>query len=382
MAGGATLLLLAALIAPQGERKSRERGPPPLPVEGRLLGEGDAPLAGWSIGALDRWDAGPSFVASRGTHPTALTDSHGGFRFEPGPGPAFLLVARSPDASTSFVFEDFTLDGSEIVLRTERAGGFPREYVEGEVYGPDGRVPLGAKIGTYSDETHESSAAEVTGTSFRLGPLRPGRHVLSVEAEGMPLRRMPIQIAENALTDLGAIRLESPGWIQVRLGGAVPPQDERVITSTWRDGIWSGGVTSNAGESGRSGPRAPGRYLLRTQHSRWMAPDTRVDVVAGQVTEAELTLVPATTRTFVVRVPAEDPATRLSMRVTSRDGAFVWEHENTYRSRDRFAFDVEGLVPGSYRLEARTRRAVTGVLVHEFAVLDLHRETGQVEIAF
>jgi hypothetical protein len=39
-------------------------------------------------------------------------------------------------------------------------------------------------------------------------------------------------------------------------------------------------------------------------------------------------------------------------------------------------------VPGSYRLEARTRRAATGVLVHAFDVLDLHPETGQVEIAF
>jgi hypothetical protein len=383
MAVGATLLLLALVVAPQGKRAAREDGPPPAPVEGRLLGEHDAPLAGWSIGALDRWDAGSSFVANRGTHPTALTDAHGGFRFEPRPGPAFLLVARSPDASTSFVFEDFTLDGSEIVLRTERAGGFPREYVEGEVYGPDGRVPLGAKLGTYSDETHESSAAEITGSSFRLGPLRPGRHMLYAVVEGLPPLRMPLEIAAGVVTDVGALRLEEPGWIQVYLRGAVPSRHELVVASLWRDGsIRSGGVRSNGGESGRSEPLAPGAYVLRARRRGWMIPDTLVEVVAGQVTEAELTIVPATTRTFVVRVPAADPATRLSLCVTARDGAFVWEHENTYRGRDNFTFDVEGLAPGDYRLEARSPRTATGVLVHEFTVHDLHPETGHVEIAF
>lgn len=380
----ATLLLLAALVAPQGGRRSREDGPPPAPVLGRLLDEHDAPLAGWSIHAVDT-AVNVQKVARHGStaYPSAVTELDGGFRFEPGPGPSFVLIARSTDASTSFVFEDFTLDGGEILLRPELAGGFPREYVEGEVIGPDRRVPFGARIGTYSDETFESSAAELTDSSFRLGPLRPGRHVLYVNAEGFPLQRTSLEIVAGIVTHVGVIPLVAPGWIQVGLGGAVPPPHELVVASLWRDGsIRSGGVRANAGENGRSEPLAPGTYVLRARRRGWMISDTRVEVVAGQITEVELVIVPATTRTFVVHVPAEDPATRLFMHVTTGDGTFVWTHENTYRGRDNFTFDVEGLVPGAYRLEARSPRAATGVLVHEFEVLDLHPEIGHAEIAF
>jgi hypothetical protein len=122
--------------------------------------------------------------------------------------------------------------------------------------------------------------------------------------------------------------------------------------------------------------------VLRARRLDRMIRDTRVEVTAGEVTEVELEIVPSTTRTFVARVPTEDPATRLAFRVTSTDGAFVWEYENTYRRQHSFAVGVEGLVPGDYRLEARSPRAATGVLVHAFSVLDLHPETGPVEIAF
>jgi hypothetical protein len=392
MAAGATLSLLAALVAlvpPQVERKSREAEPPPAPIQGRLLGEHDEPLAGRTIHALDS-AVNADKVAARGSraYPSALTDVDGGFRFEPGPGPSFLLVARAPDASTSFVFEDFTLDGSEILLRTELAGGFPREYVEGRILGVDGKTPLGTHVSlssfwgwsaTYLAQPVAETRIEVTGRSFRLGPLRPGRYVLAVEG-AWPLR-LPLVVEEGVLADVGELHLQPPGRIRVRFVGEVPP--DAVVGSTfWMDGARSGGVRRAADGSGLSGPRAPGEYLVRTQGRAWRAPDARVQVVAGEIADVELVLQPATVRTFVARVPTEDPATRLAFRVTSDDGTFLWEYENTYRGKNCFAVDVEGLVPGDYRLEARSPRAATGVLVHEFAVHDLHPETGHVEIAF
>ena len=108
----------------------------------------------------------------------------------------------------------------------------------------------------------------------------------------------------------------------------------------------------NYAELGRSEPLAPGSYLLRTRERRWYAPDARVEVESGRTARVEVVLQPATTRTFVMRVPKRDPSTRVHLRIATPDGATFSEHECVFRSKDRFVIDVLGLPPGRYRASA------------------------------
>lgn len=71
-----------------------------------------------------------------------------------------------------------------------------------------------------------------------------------------------------------------------------------------------------------------------------------------------------------MQVPESDPAIHMRPNVTSKDGSFSWDRDNVYRARKNiFAYDVEGLRPGSYRVVATSPSS--GRLEAELEVLDL-----------
>jgi hypothetical protein len=60
----------------------------------------------------------------------------------------------------------------------------------------------------------------------------------------------------------------------------------------------------------------------------------------------------------------------MTLRVVAKNGSSVWQHENDYRGRgNNFVYDVQGLLPGLYRIEAQSPSS--GHLAAEFEVLDL-----------
>jgi hypothetical protein len=306
-------------------------------------------------------------------------------------GRGLALVLRSPDDGTVAVRENFRLDGQDLVLRTGSEDR-PTGFVEGLLVGQDGTRLEKPSIRVWNPETYRMAAAEFRGERFRVGPMPPGEYVLCAGAEGFPESLVLVQVEPYSTRDVGTLSLDWPGWIEVHLDcpGITLGPEEVVFTALFRDGgQWGALRDGPAAEKpprgmcalgasiaeplpprGRSRPLAPGRYLLRTQHSSGVAPDVQVEVLPRRTTEVELALLPATTRTLVVKVAESDPAIRMKLKVNSCVGSYCWEYENAYRSRhNNFVFVVEGLVPDSYRVEASSPSS--GRLVSEFEVLDL-----------
>lgn len=309
-----------------------------------------------------------AFDRPRRSGPTRFevaTDPEGRFRFAAVPGPAFSLVARSPDRSVVAVHEDFQLDGREVVVRVgpgDRASGF----VEGVLVGPDGDAPIGSFATVGSARGFDCLSAELTGARFRLGPLRAGEHLMSAGAEGFGRLHGPLALVADATLDLGTLTLDRPGWIEVRssVRGATPRPDEVVLIGLWRDGKWRAGGIRTLAEAVRSDVLAPGRYLLRTRGMRHRAADRVVEVRSGETTAIELELVPATERVLALRVPSGDPSTHVRLRVLDAAGNTVEDDELTYRELDCFWRGVLGLTGGTYRVEAHspTGRSLLGEL--------------------
>ena len=388
------MLPLAAFVL-LAQRPPLDAPAPRPPIHGRLLDELNAPLAHWSV-AAETSCVNLASQLSRGNWTLqTTTDSSGRFTFDPAPGPAFLLVLRPPDESFAVVREDFLLE-SEIVLRL-RTGDRPSSFVEAVLLGPGGRSLEDAELSTSPEFPWSYFSAERTGDRFRLGPLPPGEHLLRATAPECPPIVFSRHLGPDATLDLGLLTFERPGWIEIDLRDerVARASDERVISRILSEGVhgcghvYSGALPSNEGmcglaaliprppiEVGRSTPLAPGRYLLRTIDRRWHAPDRFVDVVADRATSVVLTLEPATTRTFAVRVPSRDPSTRASLRVESRDGSIVREEECIFRKKDSFVLDVYGLPLGHYRIEARTPAGLRREYAYEVTSLaDDYRPT-------
>ncbi|HEX6883078.1 MAG TPA: carboxypeptidase-like regulatory domain-containing protein [Planctomycetota bacterium] len=348
-------------------------------LAGRCLDELGAPLAGWTVGAEDQ----PTNLGRSERFRTA-TDGSGRFAFTQDLGRSFALVLRSPDGLVVALREDFVLDGSELVLQL-RAEDRPTSFLAGELSGPLGEELANGRL-SFRRNGLASIQAELRGGRFRVGPLAPGEYSLSASADGYPWLSDECSVEAYTTLDIGALRLAPPGWIRVRIAHPGVELGERDLVLThvlacgrsWRAGIRNGpmaetpltGGCAFASQElpprGLSRPLAAGRYLLRTQDRRWAAPDVWVDVSPGRIAELEITLVPATVRTLVLRLPDGDPSIRAWLGVTSADGEYRYERWNTHRGKSGFGFDVDGLLQGTYSLEARSGSGRT--LVGSFEV--------------
>jgi len=81
-----------------------------------------------------------------------------------------------------------------------------------------------------------------------------------------------------------------------------------------------------------------------------------VDVRSGATSEVRFALVPATVRELEFRVPPGDPSISVMVRVTSSDGTreYAAWHPYSWRKGDLLRCEVQGLLRGNYRLEARS----------------------------
>jgi len=371
-------------------------------VRGRLLDELGAPLPGWSV--VVQSGTGGFLQASE----PVFTDEAGQFSIYELVASSFAFVLRSPADGAVVVREDFRLDGSEIDLRL-RPEDRPTGFLEGLLVGPQGELLRDARVEvcrSWSIIDRQAWLEANTGQSggrFRLGPLSPGEYVLVASSEGLPALELRTRVESHATRYLGTLCLEAPGWIAVDVvhPGVTLGPTEVVSTVLRRDGIHpSGSIRNGPGSAmpptgmcgfgasllealpprGRSRDLAPGRYVLSTRDRRWAASDVCVDVLPGRTTWVEVTLVPATTRTIEVLVPETAPFVRLDLKVSSSDGKTCWDEEVTCRARGgRFVHDVQGLLTGTYRLEARSPGG--GRLEAEFQVLDLGRAS-PIEVAF
>ncbi len=333
------------------------------PVHGRLLDQTGAPLAGWWVGALRSWNE-----RHREPEERCRTDEDGRFRLDPSPATPFALSVRSPASvhpPVVVIREDFGLDGGELELRL-RPEDWPTAFLEGQWLGPhspEERLLCRAPEGT------EEQDAVFTGDRFRIGPLPAGEYELVACRDNYLSFPFAATTVPSTTRDIGPLKLDSLGFVAVTLerGGVELDADYPVITDLYRDGLRCGRVYNHVLpwgmcglaamvpiELGRSQPLVAGRYLLRTHGPSWFAHDRLIEVVGERTTEVVLRLEPATTRTFVVRVPDRDPSIRAHLVIDLRDGTRFSEAENVNRRGGSFTFDVASLIVASYRVRATT----------------------------
>src|SRR5262249_49333475 len=140
---------------------------------------------------------------------------------------------------------------------------------------------------------------------FRIGPLRAGRYVVSVQAEGTGMLKCePFTLEPRATKDVGTLLLERGGRIHATLRPPAGVPLSRYIQSYVLANGRAVAFLHTAGTSGGSRVCQPATYVVHTRQNEWYAPDKTVDVRAGATVEVELVLQPATTRTLAFVAPA------------------------------------------------------------------------------
>ena len=352
-------------------------------VAGVVLDERDAPLVVWQVTAIAPGEPGLWLRED-------YTDADGRFRLVNCPTQRFALAVRAPEERFGVpvaVVDDFELGQDDLVI-TIRDADHPTAFLTGRVAAADGRV-LVQPLVVY-DSGFAGTSLGVTPDAegrFRIGPLRPAVYALVAQAAEMGELRVPaFELAAREEKNVGELVLEPPGTIHVRLNvaeGAAPL--EGIHTDLFWDSKLSRELVGRLVYSGLDGTSAKlgrGRYRLHTRSSKWHTSDQEVEVVPGTISEVELALQPATSRTLSFRVPTGDASVRLDLRVRDERGDVVEDYtgpmRNAMRNGDAFGLIIGGLVPGAYSFEARTDngRSAAG----SFDVLDLEPLAAAIEI--
>jgi hypothetical protein len=291
-------------------------------LAGRVLDEGDRPLEGWHVAAAERSEPGLWLNED-------YADASGAFELVDCPRKPFVLAVRSPAepfGDPIVLFDAFRPGDQELVIHVPDAD-VPSATVTGQMVSADGNPLVQPRVGCVSELSGfgmESFPGELG--RFRIGPMRPGRYALRIEADGMGSANLePFELRANETHDVGTVVLERAGRLHVRL--RIP-----------------------------EGSAAPDH--LRTRGS-WCAPDAHFEVVPGAETELELVLEPATSRVVAFTLPAGDAAVRLHVIVRDAQGRTVQDYDGYERleagtSPLAFRLGVGPLVIGSYSVEART----------------------------
>ncbi len=194
-----------------------------------------------------------------------------------------------------------------LVRNGVRAGGEPielvvdtiaeRGWLVGRVLDPTG-VPVAARVRVVRDEETVSREIQqydgdpITGR-FRAGPLLPGVHLVTVEAEGWPMLKLdPVSVASRE-KDLGDVKLVKPASLRILVRApGVPEHELRVSLSgpfEGRDAAVSDGRVSVDG-------LAPGHWRVQLTRngvaSRSTRSPTKFELEAGGTTEIELSADP------------------------------------------------------------------------------------------
>lgn len=335
-------------------------------LAGHVRDERGEPLVGWQVAAVKLEHVG---LWLRDTH----TDTAGAFELVNCPAGAFLLAVRSPDdpwGEPALLTGEFQLGARDLELVVPTSAQ-PTARVTGRVLDSAGNVPAGASVvlapGPHTGGVPVPLAAD---GHFRLGPTRPGPGVLTIwTRDHAPLETEVFTLRAGQELDLGTLRLEAPGYLEVQARGLDSPLPPTAIAglTLLRAERWAGSVQFQDG-LGRSGPLAPGEYVVSGHEDDWYADDARVTIEPGQTHALELVFRPAGRQELEFVVPEGDLARRFELLVRDTDGRVTHHHWTGYRPADRYTASAGGLPPGDYTFEAWTdtgRRAAGGFTLLE-----------------
>ena len=349
-------------------------------VGGTLCDDTGTALHGWRVAAVYLDHVG---IWRR----SAITDEAGTFLLENCPKPPFSLAVTSPKdrfGEPVLLHHDVVLGMRDLQLVAPR-NLHPNCMVRGRAVDATGAaVPFATvSVGWSASPSFRRTETAAADGTFRLGPLRPERYDVRVDAEGLAPAFVPgFELRSDDDHDLGDIALARPGFVRIRASTGSHPVPG--IESTFSVAVVdpeSGahlGSIEIADQSGKSTELPPGRVRIVGRASAWCATDVEVEVEGDKTVDADLAFVPATSRALAFVLPARDPARRIECVV--RDGAgHVVARSTAVPGRDNALRSwIGGLVPGTYTVHATTDTGLAGNAA--FVVTDLRPDANPIRI--
>lgn len=322
-------------------------------LRGVLLDHRRQPLIGWRIAAIDQGTDGIGITCS----------SRAGGQFELPqlqPGTVVQLRASRRDRAAG-AMPDATLDhvivGPEPVEFVVADPSTDRGTLYAAVVDPDGNACRASLDIWHLDRRCFGHYAAETG-QFAI-ELPAGRLQIEVHGEALPTEHLPpCPVPAGASIDLGTIKLRPAAIVFGRVygpgGGALTGMTVRVLCN----GEIQSGVDCAAG-SYRSGPLAPGSYVVLAQADGCAPQRQSLELVAGEQRELDCSLAAGVVARIRVDVPrGADVGNAVVVAALGAGDALLWQGGLRLDKGER-----EGqlwLGEGSYRIVVFGRRGWRG----------------------
>ena len=255
-------------------------------ISGRVIDREGQPLAGWNC------YADPSHWSDQGVvHPrNDRTDADGRFLLANlGDCPHSVSVSAPgeiPVPPRARVEE--VLPGTEDLEIVVGDRETPSAHLRGGLTAEDGSVPSDASVIVFPVGSSRGLFAvfdSETG-AFRRGPLMPGSYQLVVDRGGRGvLQTGVIHLAGGERRDLGILRIEAPGRIELSIHG-IPEDHIAQLEPTADHGFSTEELVFEDGRF-RSPELAPGTWLVRVRRDWLCVRDALVEVTSGETAVIE-----------------------------------------------------------------------------------------------
>ena len=327
-----------------------------LVLRGRVVDEQDKPAPQVPVSASlenpgkDRWWR------------DAQTDKEGRFVLKgclPGKKIRIHVLSRSHTWKNVLVNPDH----KDLIIRLQSVGK-PSVYITGQVLDSDGKpvkecsvVPRDRRV-----MGGRMVTTEVGTGRFKLGPCPPGEYSVRIRAKGYPVVRTAFKkLNKNDTWDLGVIRLQHAGFLQVKLKGETsllpengwfPLQDAAKETFDY--------VRIRNGKAERSNQLAPGTYYLQVMDKNYLCARHKFEIQAGEDTHLEVPLKRGTLVVLEFVIKANDklvaiPRGGVMVEIKDTTGRMILTHAALGVSNSEYLRRLEFAIrPGKYQVTAAT----------------------------
>lgn len=263
-----------------------------LVLRGRVVDEDDQPVKAYVAANL----ANPG--SEDGWYSAARTDKDGWFELKNcRPGKAIRLGVQWPAYGGERIVY-VKPDSQDLVIRVPSVAK-PTVYLTGRMLNEDGKPVETGFIRLYDRQggfQQRQLTLEAATGRFKAGPFPPGEYRVQVQANSTRVLRTDWKkLTHDETLDLGVIRLQRPGFLQVTLAGKAELLPEkgsfRILdpAKAYVQSIWI-----RERNALRSKPLAPGIYYLQVLGKEFLCDLRRFEIQPAEETRVEVPLAKGT----------------------------------------------------------------------------------------
>lgn len=237
------------------------------------------PLAALTLTYVATTSAARPLAAPPDEETTANSDARGEFRFEGLAPGRYRLEAKAPGLASARLLDLLVPRAQELVVEL-----FAASFIEGHVYGPDGRPAKGAEVSAVGAEEETSSALTDGSGSFSLEVAPRLYHLAARRGHEAGASEAPVAVAAGATARGVKIVLGASGGVAgnvVSASAHKPVAGALISVSPHNDNGDSGRATSDEAGNFAVLGLAPGIYDVDTVAAGWVAEQRRGLVVGA-----------------------------------------------------------------------------------------------------